>query len=98
MRLAGRTDANQKEIVELWRKMGATVLILSSVGGKCPDCIVGIAGKNEMAEIKDGKKPLSAQKLTESQVKFHQEWRGSISIIRTVQDAMNLIYRMRSPI
>lgn len=78
MRLKGRVDANQKEIVEILRQLGATVFILSSIGKGLPDLLVGFRGKNFLFEIKDGSKPKSQKKLTKAQEVFFDVWKGIV--------------------
>lgn len=95
MTRAKRTDANQKKIVGTLRKCGATVGLLHMVGGGMPDAVVGYFGVNELVEIKDGSKPLSAQKLTTAQIEFHQMWKGKITILRNEDDCIALINKMR---
>lgn len=95
MAVIKRVDANQKALVDLWRKMGATVLILSAVGKGCPDVLVGFNGKNALVEIKDGTKAPSQQKLTEWEQQFHDEWEGQVCIVKNVEQAIELINKMR---
>ena len=95
VRRASRVDDNQKLLVELWRRMGATVLILSEVGNGCPDVLIGYNGLNALVEIKDGSKVPSKQKLTQPQAEFHESWRGHVCIVKDEEEAMKLIYRMR---
>jgi hypothetical protein len=80
---AARIDTNQPAIVALFRKLGASVLHLHTLGAGAPDILVGVAGRNALVEIKDGEKPPSAQKLTPDEVDFHRDWRGQVTIIRT---------------
>jgi hypothetical protein len=94
-RRASRVDDNQRLLVELWRKMGASVLILSEVGHGCPDVLVGFNGLNALCEIKDGSKVPSKQKLTALEEEFHDNWRGHVCIIKDEEEAQKLIYRMR---
>jgi hypothetical protein len=86
MRLHGKTDSNQTEIVEALRATGHTVRSLSSIGSGLPDIIVGRNGVNVLLEIKDG-----AGKLTSEQAVFHNEWKGQVAIARTVEEAMEAI-------
>lgn len=86
-----RVDANQPDIVRLFRQMGCSVLILSEVGKGCPDICVGYHGQNFLVEIKDGSKPLSKQKLTPDERKFFAEWRGHVEVIRSVDDVIRFI-------
>lgn len=83
-----RVDANQQQIIKALRKIGATVQPLHEVGKGCPDILVGFKGKNHLFEIKDGKKPPSATRLTPDEKRWHESWRGSIQVIYRVEDAI----------
>jgi len=85
---AARVDQNQAEIVYALRKVGATVQHLHKVGQGCPDLLVGFRSENFLMECKLMKK---ASKLNERQIKWHAEWRGSVHIVRSAQDAMTII-------
>lgn len=91
MKKYGRVDANQPEIDSAFEKLGCSVAKISSMGDGIPDRIIGIRGVNLLVEVKDGKKPPSKRKLTEQQEKFHSEWKGSVNIVKSVDDAINLI-------
>ena len=88
---AAKIDANQNEIVEALRKSGCTVQILSSVGKGCPDIVCGFSGLNLFMEIKDGNKQKSAQKLTIDQVKWHQDWNGTVVVVNSIDQALQAI-------
>lgn len=88
---AAKIDANQNEIVNALRKAGCSVQILSNVGKGCPDIVVGFSGLNLMMEIKDGNKPKSAQKLTDDQVKWHQDWNGTVVVVNSVEQALQAV-------
>jgi hypothetical protein len=91
MRRAAKVDANQAEIVEALRKIGASVQSLHAVGQGCPDLLVGWRGIVSLLEVKDGSKPPSARKLTEDQVKWHAEWRGQVAVVENVEQAIEAI-------
>lgn len=76
MRRAGRTDANQSDVVTALRYYGATVQPTSMVGDGVPDLLVGVGGRTFLIEVKDGSKPSAARKLTPAQEKWFSEWRG----------------------
>lgn len=95
MRRAAKTDDNQAMIVAAFRGAGATVTDTSAVGQGFPDLVVGYKKKNLLVEVKDGSKPPSARKLTPAQVKFHGEWRGTVHIVETVEQALELLARVR---
>jgi hypothetical protein len=87
MRRAARVDENQAEIVEALRGIpGLTVLLLSSVGGGCPDVLVGYRGANFLFEIKNPKKPKADQALTPDQVTFHGAWTGQVQKVFSLKE------------
>lgn len=88
---AKRIDENQPEIVAALRRIGCSVAITSSAGDGFPDIVVGLQGKNFMLEIKDGNKSPSEQKLTPDQKEFHDAWRGQISIVKTIDEALEIV-------
>jgi len=85
---AKRTDANQIEIVRALRQVGASVLILSAVGKGCPDIMAGYRGVNVLLELKDGTKPPSARVLTPDERAWHEQWRGQVATVTTVDEAL----------
>lgn len=94
MRRAAKTDDNHSEIIGVFRKAGCGVLDLSRVGKGCPDLLVHLPQypwDNFLVEIKDGRKPPSARRLTEDQEKFHGRWRGPIYVVESVEQALNLL-------
>lgn len=95
MRRAAKVDDNQTQIVNVFRRAGCSVQILSAVGQGCPDILVGISGFNILVEIKDGAKPPSDRKLTKDQVIWHTDWRGQVAVIATVDEAISLINLVR---
>ncbi len=96
MRRAARVDDNQVEIVNALRKMGCAVEHLHSQGKGCPDLLVGVCGINLLLEIKDGEKFKSQRNLTKHQIKWHEEWRGQVKVIESIDDAVNFINSIRT--
>lgn len=85
---AKRVDSNQKEIINAFKKMGASVFDASNIGLGFPDLLVGIGGRTVLVEIKSSEKA----KFTEAQLKFMSEWKGSaVSRINDVHGAITLI-------
>jgi hypothetical protein len=84
-------DANQGEIVEALRAVGATVQSVAAVGKGCPDILIGWRGANFLAEIKDGKKPPSSRKLTPLESEWHKAWAGQVAIVKDVDEALALL-------
>lgn len=95
MRKRARKDDNHHEIAAVYRNCGASVLDISMVGSGATDIIVGFPQGNHLIEIKDGKKPPSARKLTPDEERFHAEWRGPIRVISSVEEALAHINEIR---
>jgi Holliday junction resolvase len=91
MRKAAKIDDNQKAIVNVLRQAGASVQSLAATGKGCPDLLVGYHGINYLMEIKDGDKVLSKQKLTIDQEHWHSLWRGSVHIVKSVDEALKIL-------
>jgi hypothetical protein len=83
MRRAGRVDLSQSAIVKALRDIGASVQVLSAVGGGCPDLLAGWHGRCYLLECKTGKEGLR----TDAQKKWHAKWSGHVAIVRTPEEA-----------
>ena len=86
MKYAARADSNQREIVGALRQMGATVESLHRVGRGVPDLLIGFRGHNYLAEVKT-----ATGKPSRGQVEWMRDWRGQSCIIRSVEDAMQML-------
>lgn len=91
MRRAAKVDDNQSAIVRVLRSAGCSVQILSAVGKGCPDIAVGRAGRNYLLEIKDGSKPPSQQRLTEHEQQWHDQWRGTVVVVKNEKEALEAV-------
>lgn len=91
MRKAAKTDRNQAEVVDALRQVGASVQSLAATGKGCPDLLVGYRGINYLMEIKDGDKPPSARELTIDQTHWHSLWRGSVYVVKSVDEALKIL-------
>ena len=85
-RLQGSRDENHSEIVDRYEALGCTVQDLSSVGGGCPDLLVGgtsVKGRwDRLVEIKT-----ESGTLERNQVRFWRDWRGRKPIVvRSAED------------
>jgi Holliday junction resolvase len=91
MRYANRIDANQNQIVDAMRKVGAVVRIISQ-GDGIPDLLVGYKGYTILMEVKDGDKVPSARKLTEAEQKFFNDWQGGLlMIVNSPEEALEIL-------
>lgn len=84
MRRAAKVDANQAEIVDALRRVGASVQPLHAVGAGVPDLLVGYRFANYLLECKRDEKA----KLTDRQVRWHEVWRGSVLTVTSPEDAI----------
>ena len=91
MRKRARVDDNQREIVNALRDIGASVLSLATIGGGCPDLVVGYRGTNYLLEVKDGGKSPSKRKLTKDEENFINNWRGRVAVVYSIDDAIGAI-------
>jgi len=87
MKLFGRVDANHREIVKALRDAGCSVKSLGSVGGGCPDLLVGRLGKNYLLECKSGPKG----KFTTDQQAFQVIWRGQWARVNNSIEALEVV-------
>lgn len=90
-----RVDSNQKEITALFRKMGASVLVMSELGKGAPDLAVGMNGCTYLVELKDGSKSPSAQKLTPCEQLFFHTWNGHVCIINSLEQVIEFVNSTR---
>lgn len=91
MRARPRLDANHNDIVKALRAVGASVQSLASVGGGCPDILVGVRKVNAVFEIKDGTQSPSRRALTDDEKDWHAAWRGTVYVIESVEQALQVV-------
>lgn len=81
-----KIDINHRQIVDALRKAGCSVQSLAACGQGVPDLLVGYRGKNILIEVKNAK-----GKLTDHQIEWHAKWNGQVSIVRSVEDAIDVL-------
>jgi len=86
MRWDATPDANQAEIVAGLEQCYCSVVLLHRVGGGIPDILVGRNKCNWLMEVKTPKGKLNAL-----QREFHSSWRGQISVVRNLDEALSVI-------
>lgn len=85
---ARRVDANQSEIVQVFKQLGCSVFDTSRVAGGFPDLLIGKNKKTVLVEIKSSEKA----KFTTAQELFMMTWRGSTVVrINDVDSAIRLV-------
>lgn len=85
-------DANHGEIVKEFRRLGASVVDLSGVGGGVPDLCVGIAKQTALVEVKASEKA----KFTEDQLDFMTYWNGRpVYRVNCIEDAQYVVHHLK---
>jgi hypothetical protein len=92
---ARKVDANHAEIIDAFRRMGWSVADTSRLGNGFPDLVVAKAMRTVLVEVKDGRKPPSARKLTPDEDRFRRGWKGSYAIVESLDD-VEMTVRMLS--
>lgn len=90
-RYASKVDTNHSAVVNALRQAGCSVQSLAASGDGVPDLLVGRAGRNYLLEVKDGKRAPSEQRLTLRQLEWHRMWRGSVSVVKSPEDALKAV-------
>lgn len=91
MRRAAKKDANQREIENALVAVGATYFDTSALGNGFPDLVVMHRKKIYLIEVKDGNKPLSAQRLTEAEARFHAQFQGCVYVVNSISQLFNVL-------
>lgn len=96
----GNPDGNQKDLIKLARRLGASVAIVSQVNG-FTDAVVGFRGSNGLAEFKMPgfkKKQARGRKITQTeqdQAALRATWAGRPpEIIETYEDLLKFLLAM----
>lgn len=72
-------------------RAGATIQNLYMIGEGRPHLIVGFGGKNYLLYIKGPKSPKPTDKLSPSQEKWSDLWRGHWAIVKDEMEALTAI-------
>ncbi len=89
-------DRTQPEIVKALRDVGCSVEILSAVGKGVPDLLVGYRSVTLLMECKDGLARKQDRQLTDRQVKWHKEWKGSpVCVVESIDQALAALEQYR---
>ena len=83
---AARVDANHTAVVSALRAAGVSVHSTAGMGKGFPELVAAKGPDTWLIEVKGLK-----GKLTPDQVKFIGEWRGVVHIVRTPEDALQLV-------
>jgi hypothetical protein len=85
---AKKVDANQSEIVKVFKQLGCSVFDCSRVAGGFPDLLIGKNKRTVLVEIKSSEKA----SYTPAQKLFMINWRGSTVVrINDIDGAIRLV-------
>jgi len=91
VRRAARVDENHAGIVGCLRACGVRVQSLAGVGDGVPDLLCLFRGRLFLVEVKNGERRPSAQKLRESQKRWHAEWaEAPVYVACSLEDAVHI--------
>jgi hypothetical protein len=90
-RRAARIDRNQPQIVAALEARGYCVQSLAAVGAGVPDLLVGAHGRTMLLEVKDGLRAPSERRLTPTQQRWHEWWRGGVWLVEGVDQALAVV-------
>lgn len=79
-----KPDANEREIVDALKKLGAYVVRLECQRAGVPDLLVGWRGRTYLLEVKTpatGPRGGGAGSLTQEQREFMRDWNGGIAMV-----------------
>ena len=96
-RYARKVDANHREIVRALRRLGCTVLDLSSHGRDVPDLAVGYRGVVTLIELKNPQNKGSTRGLSAGQRRWLAEWPGPTAVLWSVEDAVAWVTGSKRP-
>ncbi|SEO78270.1 hypothetical protein [Nitrosovibrio sp. Nv6] len=87
-----KKDANHKEIVDAFEKLGACVLDMSTLGSGVPDILVMCKGTPYMVDIKNPKTGYGKRGLNQNQKEWAAEWKGGpVYMISTVDQVTDMV-------
>lgn len=84
--MRNKRDAIAKPLCWCLEQFGCTVQLLDSVGGGCPDAIVGFQGKNYLLEFKS-----KGGAVSPGQREWHIAWKGQVKVVWNLRDALSAI-------
>lgn len=88
MRRAARTDANQHELVQALKKIGAKCFYIKEP----VDLVVGFRGRSILLEVKRPGKP-----MTNGQKEFVETWPGEVYVVYTIDEAVAAVVGKVAP-
>lgn len=91
MTYARRVDANQREVVEALRKVGAEVTFIHMVGKGVADLLVSFRNAWFVLEVKNGALPPSARELTPDERTWIAKQKALVAIINSPEEAVRFI-------
>ena len=88
-----KVDDNHSEIVKGLRAVGASVQSIAAIGKGVPDLLVAFRGVWYVAELKDGQKSPSRQRLTVAEEVWQREFtrRAPVYIWTSLDDALKTL-------
>lgn len=87
-----KKDANHGAMVGAFKKIGAHVLDLSSMGSGVPDLVVWCARRWVLVDIKNPKTGYGRRGLNKNQREWADAWQGGpVYLVATIDDVISLV-------
>lgn len=86
-----KKDANHREIVAAFRKLGAGVIDLSPLGYGVPDLLVGTKRVNYLVEIKNPTTTYGRKGGNPLQIAWANGWPSRVYIVEDMDDVLALV-------
>jgi hypothetical protein len=93
--VSGRKDSNHDAIVAVFEKLGCKVADTSVLGFGFPDLCIAVIGVVALVEVKNPDTFYGRQELSGFQREFHSKWEGCAHVVRTQDEAIALVQKLR---
>lgn len=87
-----KKDANHSEIVNEFKRLGASVLDASNVGSGMPDLVVSCSGTLHLVDVKNPNTGYGRRGLNKRQKEWALEWKGGpVYLISTIEEVAEMV-------
>jgi hypothetical protein len=91
-RYGNKKDANHKEIVDAFERLGSAVLDLSDMGYGVPDLIVSCKSSWQLVDVKNPKTGYGRRGLNPIQKDWALKWKGGpVYMVSSVDDVISMV-------
>ena len=93
---ARKQDASARGVIDAFKAVGCSVVVITSAQAGCPDLALGVAGRTHLVEIKPDVGITARRNLRPAQATFSESWRGGpVHVVRSADEALRLVELLR---